>query len=226
MVLSLTLHKGMTKHVIKDLGIRTPDFFVVQGEDDISAINLPYPLFAKPVAEGTGKGITPQSKISSAKELASVCGHLLAMYRQPVLVETFLPGREFTVGIVGTGAEAVSVGVMEILLNAKAEKEIYSYENKVNYEDLVNYALVTGEWAKKAESVALSAWRGLSCRDAGRVDVRADKNGDMHFLEVNPLAGLHPVHSDLPIICAMNHISFSELIRRILEHAAKRISRA
>jgi D-alanine-D-alanine ligase len=223
LVLSLTLHKGMTKYVVRNLGVPTPDFAVVQEISDIEKISLPFPLFAKPVAEGTGKGITAKSKITTPNELSKACRSLLKEYRQPVLVETFLPGREFTVGIIGTGEKAYSVGVMEVLLRPEAEQEVYSYVNKENSEALVDYAILTDATAGKAEAVALAAWRGLLCRDAGRVDIRADRLGNMHFLEVNPLAGLHPEHSDLPMICSKNGISFTELLRRILESASERM---
>jgi D-alanine-D-alanine ligase len=222
MVLSLALHKGMTKHIIKNLGIPTPDFFLVQSESDLHKVSLPFPVFAKPVAEGTGKGISPKSKISNKESLVSVCRSLLTAYGQPVLVEAFLPGREFTVGIIGTGDGAYSVGVLEIVLRPGAEPGVYSYANKERCEELVDYQSVQGGIAEKAESVALAAWRGLQCRDAGRVDVRADAGGQLHFLEANPLAGLHPEHSDLPMICAKKGISYKELIRRIMEEAKKR----
>jgi len=222
-VLALTLHKGMTKRVVRDAGVRTPDFAEVKMLEDVGDIRLPFPLFAKPIAEGTGKGITAASKIRDRSELASVCSRLLEQYQQPVLVEEYLPGREFTVGITGEGREAVSVGVMEVILLDKAEKGVYSYHNKEKCEELVEYRKPGDALGKKAEAVALAAWRALDCRDAGRIDVRADNNGEVHFLEVNPLAGLHPEHSDLPIICTLYGISFLELIRRIMTHAVKRV---
>jgi len=223
LVLTLTLHKGMTKRVIRDLGIATPDFAVVAEESDVDSVRLPYPLFVKPVAEGTSKGIDASSKVGSPAELAQTCRRLLSTYRQPLIVETFLPGREFTVGIVGTGRDAVVIGILEIYLKEKAERDIYSYANKENYKELVEYRLLDGPLAGEAERVALKAWRGLGCRDGGRVDLRADGNGILHFLEVNPLAGLHPVHSDLPIICGLAGITYQELIDRIMQSAVKRI---
>ena len=130
LVLSLTLHKGMTKHVIRDLGIPTPDFAVIETAADIETAAIAFPVFAKPVAEGTGKGISAASKISTRESLERVCRELLDRYQQPVLVETFLPGREFTIGIVGTGADASALGVMEVMLNPAAEPDVYSYMNK------------------------------------------------------------------------------------------------
>ena len=223
LILSLTLHKGITKHVIRDLRIPTPDFAVIEKEEDIDKIALPFPLFAKPVAEGTSKGITASSKITSRKQLLHVCRNLLSTFRQPVLVEKFLPGREFTVGIVGTGEDAVVLGVMEVHLKDNAEQDVYSHINKENCEELVEYRLVNDTLAHTVRETALTAWRGLGCRDAGRVDLRADVQGIPHFLEVNPLAGLHPEHSDLPIICNLAGITYYELIDMIMRSALKRL---
>jgi len=223
MILALTLHKGMTKRVVRDLGLATPDFAVVEDDSEIETVNLPYPLFAKPVAEGTGKGIDAASKVADGEELAQVCRRLLAEFKQPVLLETYLPGREFTVGVTGTGREAVSIGVMEVLLLEQAERAGYSYANKKNYEDVVTYRLADDEAARQAEGLALAAWRGLGGRDGGRIDLRADAEGTLHFLEVNPLPGLHPIHSDLPILARLGAMSYRELIGRIMASALKRL---
>ena len=223
MILALTLHKGMTKRIVRDLGLATPDFAVVEDESEIERVSLPYPLFAKPVAEGTGKGIDAASRVADREELARVCRRLLARFQQPVLLETYLPGREFTVGIAGTGRAAVSIGVMEVLLLDEAERAGYSYANKKNYEDVVAYRLVADEGARQAEEVALAAWRGLGGRDGGRIDLRGDAEGAPHFLEVNPLPGLHPVHSDLPILARLGGMSYRELIGRIMASTLKRL---
>ena len=223
LVLALTLHKGMTKHVIRDMGIPTPDFAIIEKEDQSTGICLAYPLFAKPVAEGTGKGITAASKINTEKELVEVCRMLLAVFKQPVLVESFLPGREFTVGIIGTGKDAIATDTMEVCLKAQAEPDVYSYINKENYEKLVEYRLVYDEEAQQVRETALSAWRGLGCRDAGRMDLRSDRSGRPNFMEVNPLAGLHPQHSDLPIIFSLMGKTFHQLIDRIMHSALKRV---
>jgi D-alanine-D-alanine ligase len=179
-------------------------------------------LFAKPVAEGTSKGISATNKIRTNKELRAVCQHLLHIYRQPVLIETFLPGREFTVGIVGTGSRARALGVMEVLLREAAEPEVYSYANKALYTARVCYRLVDDALAAHALEMALQAWCGLGCRDGGRVDLRCDTHDTPYFLEVNPLPGLHPEHSDLPILCRLLGIRYEELIRLIMTSALER----
>jgi D-alanine-D-alanine ligase len=224
LVLALTLHKAMAKRVFRDVGIPTPDFAEINTIEDIEKISLSYPMFAKPLAEGTGKGIDSTSKIHTKEELTSVCSHLLQTYQQPVLLESYLPGREFTVGVVGTGNKARSVGVMEVILKDNAEQNAYSYINKEQCEELVEYRPVSDEMAKKSEEIALAAWRSIGCRDAGRVDLRSDIRGVPNVMEINPLAGIHPEHSDLPIICTFYGISYVSLMEMILESAMERIN--
>jgi D-alanine-D-alanine ligase len=189
--------------------------------------NLPFPLFAKPIAEGTGKGVSPASCISSAGELHEVCEMLLTKFRQPVLVETYLSGREFTVGILGTGDAARVLGTLEIVLLSDAEPGAYSYTNKERCEELVRYDLVRPDndpEVADAERIALMSWRELNGRDAGRIDLRSDGQWSCpNFIEANPLAGLHPEHSDLPMLATRVGMSYNELIRQIVESAAERV---
>ncbi|WP_419662136.1 DdlB2: D-alanine--D-alanine ligase [Desulfosarcina variabilis str. Montpellier] len=226
LVMALTLHKGMTKHVIRDAGIPTSDFLVVENIADTSKIKFAPPYFVKPVAEGTGKGVTPQSIVRRRKDLVAACLRLIDTYKQPVIVEKFLPGREFTTGIVGSGNNASAIGTIEVHLLDNAEAEVYSYVNKEECESRVEYRLVRpGDdlVVAEAERVALSAWRVLGCRDGGRIDLRCDAHGRPQFIEVNPLAGIHPEHSDLPIICNHLGIAYRDLIGWIVDSAAMRI---
>lgn len=222
LVLALTLNKAMTKQVIRDSNIPTPQFMLVNNIEDIQHCSLAYPLFAKPYAEGTGKGITASSIIRDTDQLASTCAFLLQKFKQPILVEEYLPGREFTVGIVGSGNNAHAIGTMEIILLDNAEKDVYSYINKEKCEERVEYRLAHDATAQMSAYVALQAWQALGCLDAGRVDIKCDSFGNPHFLEVNPLAGLHPTHSDLPIICTKVGISYQQLIATIIHNALSR----
>lgn len=224
LILAVALDKGITNQLVRALGIRTADFAVARDEAELEAIALPPPLHVKPVAEGTGKGVTSSSVVENRRELAQQVRQIWERYGQGALVETFLPGREFTVALLGTGAEARILGVLEIELREGADPLVYSYRNKEECEGLVNYSLPADDLALEAGDLALAAWRGLGCRDAGRVDVRADAFGQPTFLEVNPLAGLHPEHSDLPIICSLRGIPYTELIGEILRSAASRES--
>jgi D-alanine-D-alanine ligase len=226
LVMSLTLHKGMTKRIIRDAGIPTSDFVVAECQEDAAAVAFPPPFFVKPVAEGTGKGITPASIVRDRTGLPSACGQLINAFRQPVLIEPYLPGREFTVGIIGTGNRAMALGTIEVHLRESAETGVYSYANKAQYVERVSYELIRpgdDPVVAEAERVALAAWRVLGCRDAGRIDLRCNSTGRPLFMEVNPLAGIHPVHSDLPIICNHLGMPYPELIERIVASAALRI---
>jgi D-alanine-D-alanine ligase len=226
LVLALTLHKGLTKTVIRAAGIPTADFAIIEDPADLQSLDLPPPLFAKPVAEGTGKGISESSRVDTHERLSLLCTKLMHEFRQPVLVETYLPGREFTAGIVGTDNDAAVIGVMEVLFRNHHEGEkIYSYHSKSNYEELIDYVIPEREVVQACSDLALAAWRALGCRDGGRVDIRMDSLDRPNFIEVNPLAGLNPVHSDLPIICRLLGIPFQDLIARILDSAMQRIGR-
>jgi D-alanine-D-alanine ligase len=228
LVMALTLHKSMTKHVVRDAGIPTGDFALVENEADAAAIRFAPPYFLKPVAEGTSKGITSKSIVSDRALLWPLCAELLRDFKQPVIVEEFLPGREFTVGILGTGEHAEAIGTLEMGLKPGAESGVYSYVNKEQCEELVEYILVRPDddaCVRETERIALESWRVFGCRDAGRVDLRCDARGRPQFLEINPLAGLHPSHSDLPILCTKLGISYESLIDRILRSAMARTER-
>lgn len=228
--LGISLHKGMAKRVMQSAGIATPAFAEVRDEADIDPIDLPYPLFAKPLAEGSGKGISSKSRVNNKQELRELCLDLLERFRQPVLVETFLSGREFTVGVLGTGRKAYCPGMMEVVFrkDAKAStNEIYGQYTKDNYGKVLDYVPVhEPQIIRECEALTLAVWQALGGRDAGRVDVRYDSKGVANFIEVNPLPGLNYIHSDLPILCNMNGIGFTELIGRIMESAKTRVKSA
>ena len=225
LVCALTLHKGMAKQVARGHGVPTPDFALVATLAEAAAVTLPFPLFVKPVAEGTSKGVSAKSLVTSRAALLEVCAELLAEYREPVLVEEFLSGREFTVGILGTGSGARALATLEVVLKAGADAAVYSYRNKAQWRELVEYKLLeAGALRRDVEEVALATWKCLGCRDAGRVDVRLDAAGNPQMLEVNPLAGLTPEHSDLPIMAALEGMDFETLIGEILRCTTTRLA--
>jgi D-alanine-D-alanine ligase len=112
---------------------------------------------------------------------------------------------------------------MEVIMKDVGEGDVYSYFIKENYEKRVGYQLVSDPIALQAAETALAAWRGLGCRDGGRMDLRADRDGRPHFMEVNPLAGLHPVHSDLPILAGLAGMSYRDLIGEIMRSTLDRL---
>jgi len=220
--LALSLDKALCKRVIRDAGIPTPDFCLVRSTEDIRKKKPAFPLFVKPVSEGTGKGISEHSLVHNEDEFINVCTDLLQRFHQPVLVETYLPGREFTVGVIGNGKNARVVGVMEVVFR-KHVREIYSYENKQNYEEVVDYRNINGKLYWKCAELALQVWEATGARDGGRVDMKLNTKGNPEFIEINPLAGLNFHHSDLPILAQLNGIDFQQLITLIMQAAEDRV---
>lgn len=223
LVCAATLDKAVAKRLVRDAGLRTAPFAVVTEDSDLGGIGLRYPLFAKPVAEGTSKGVDGRSRCCSPGSLRIVCRKLMRTFRQPVLVEEYLPGREFTTAVLGTGAQARVLGTMEICMRTGVPCDDYSYEIKERCEEFVDYrSLEKGALREEVDGLALAAYRAFECRDAGRVDTRLDAAGRACFLEINPLPGLHPTHSDLPIIAALEGMAYADLVGAILESAGRR----
>jgi D-alanine-D-alanine ligase len=222
LTLALCLDKAMAKRVLRDASVPTADFALIESDADIAKVALDFPLFLKPVSEGSGKGVDARSRVGNPAELDRVARDLLARFRQPVLVEEFLPGREFTVGVTGTGDEADILGVIEIVPTAAYVGEAYGYENKSDWEGKLDIVPVDDDAARAAAQVALAAWRVLRCRDGGRADVRLDRNGQPRFIEVNPLAGIRPGYSDLCFIAEFQGISYPELIGKFLNAFLRR----
>lgn len=222
LTMALTLDKAMCKLVVRACGVPTADFALIEQIGDADRVALAYPLFVKPVAEGSGKGIDERSKVCDLPSLKRCAAELLRKFNQPVLVETFLPGREFTVGIIGTGDEAVVLGVSEIVKKSNYVGDAYGFENKERWHDKVDIIGAPQAEAKIAGEVALAAWRCLRCRDGGRVDVRCDAQGSAQFMEVNPLAGLRPGYSDMCFIAEREGLSYQQLIGKIMDSFLKR----
>lgn len=212
---ALCLDKAMTKRVLRDHGLPTPPFALVADLSAVTEIDLPFPLMAKPVREGNSKGLSAACRVTSPGKLRAICRMLLDRHRQPVLVEPFLPGREFTVGILGTGQSATAVAVAEKLLG----------DEPVYVKDGAGFPtrLVADAEAAQARHLGLRAWRALGCRDGGRVDLRSDAEGRPQLLEVNTFPGLRPGNSDLPVMCQLAGIPFVELIGRLVASACERI---
>lgn len=222
-VMIVTLDKSLAKLKIAQAGLPTAKWTVVANSSELPKVDMAFPLFIKPVAEGTGKGISAKSLVTHKAELESEAKNLLERFGQPVLIESYLPGREFTVGIVGNGKTAQVLGVMEIISLPGAEMGGHTFHNKENCKTLMKYKIATDEVAKLAGQLALDSWKALGCLDVGRVDIRCDEKQNPHFLEVNPLPGLNPVHSDISILCSENGIKYQEMMNLILGASISRL---
>jgi len=218
-ILGISLNKYLTRLIVSAAGVPVSPGMLISSGQDIQKCNLQYPLFIKPVSEGTGKGINEKSLLNSPAELKEMAEWILARFNQPALVEEYLPGREFTVGVIGSGDDAIAIGGMEIECRDNLP---YSVEFKENYREFCKYIPMAKEFSEECKTVALNVWKALGGVDGGRVDVKADRDGRMCFMEVNPLAGLHPIDSDLPILSRMIGIDYQTLIEMIMRSAIKR----
>lgn len=227
LTLSLCLDKAMAKRVWQQAGVATAPFAVIS---DAAALrgnraDLPdFPLFVKPLHEGTSKGIDAASVVASEAALRARVEWTLARYDQPALVEAFLPGREFSVGILGAGAEAHVLGVTEITTPAthgisdQGEKERWGASVAGVFTPVASETALGASLA----DLALRAYRAVECRDLGRVDIRMDAAARPHVMELNPLVGLHPMCSVMPIIARQAGLSYNELIDAIVTSALRR----
>lgn len=218
-IMGISLNKHLTRLIVSAAGVPVSPGMLISDKADIKKCNLKYPLFIKPVSEGTGKGITEKSLVNTPEELKKMAEWILTRFNQPALAEEYLPGREFTIGIIGTGDEAIAVGGMEIECRDNLP---YSVEVKENYQEYCKYYPINKDLDEECKTVALNVWKALGCVDAGRVDLKADRNGRICFIEVNPLAGLNPVHSDLPILSRMSGIEYQPLMEMIMKATLKR----
>jgi D-alanine-D-alanine ligase len=234
--LSLCLDKARTKETLTFHGIPTPKFALVERIEDFESrtADLKLPLFVKPVHEGSSKGITDSNLCWDRPHLLRQIGFLLENYNQPVLVEEYLPGKEFTCAVLGNGAEATVLPIVGMNFETlpKGALPIYSFEAKFVWDRPENPldifqcpARITRELQASIERVTLDAFRVLGCRDWARIDVRLDAAGVPNVLEVNPLPGILPDPADnscLPKAARAAGIGYEELIQNCLKYAAAR----
>lgn len=225
--LAICLDKPLVKKVVAASGIRTPRWQVIsnsQGLGEMYWDDFPFPAFVKLVHEGSSKGIRLGSRVESPKQIADMLLELLERYQQPVMVEEFIAGDEVTVGIVGNSPPRV-VGIMRILPKKGEPCFIYSLEVKREWESMVDYEcpaqLEAGILQELIDS-SLKVFKVLGCRDFARLDFRVNSEGTPYFLEINPLAGLNPHSSDLPIIATKVGWTYEALISAILDAALER----
>jgi D-alanine-D-alanine ligase len=233
--LSLCLDKSRTKETLSYHGIPTPRFAVVERLADLEKVKgLSLPLFVKPLHEGSSKGITDSNLCWDRPHLLRQTEFLLENYGQPVLVEEYLPGKEFTCAVLGNGTEATVLPVVGMNFETlpAGALPIYSFDAKFVWDrpekplDIFQCpARITRELQASIERVTLDAFRVLGCRDWARIDVRLDAAGVPNVLEVNPLPGILPDPADnscLPKAARAAGINYDELIQRCLKYAAER----
>ena len=225
LTLSVTLDKSMAKRIVMSEAIPTPRFRKVRGLEDLHRLDLSYPLFVKLCDEGSSKGVRLNSRVGDRNALEERVGWLLKTYGPPVLVEEFVSGPEFTVGVLGNEHPEV-LGVMQVeIKGVPPDQAVYSLEIKREWEKRVAYHCpppIGQALLQQIEEVAVQAYQVLDCRDVSRVDLRVGKDGIPYFLEINPLPGLSPVYGDLPIMAKGMGWTYERLVRTIFHHALSR----
>ena len=235
--LALCLDKARTKEILRARGVPTADWWLISTHGELRDFmqRTPLlPLFAKPVHEGSSKGITERNVIASHHALEPVVADLLERYEQPVILETFLPGAEFTCGVLGNGGSARVLPIVGLDFGAlpPGALPIYGFEAKwlwdTHEEPLDIFecpADIPNALRAEIEDVVLRAYRALGCRDWSRVDVRLDALGRANVVEVNPLPGILPHPSDnscLPKAARAAGLTYNELIGAALTAACAR----
>ena len=236
LTLGLALHKGRTKEILRQRGVPTAPFILAHSRDDARNVRMAFPLFAKPAFEGSGKGVSVHSLCRNRAELVAQVDLLLATYRQPVLIERYLPGQEFTVAVLGNGDEARCLPIVGISFDAlpAGTPPIYGYEAKWLWDTIDNPleiyhcpARIPETLADDIRAAALAAYRALECRDWCRIDVRCDAVGRPQVVELNPLPGILPDPRDnscFPKAAAAVGMSYDDLICTVADIAWRRIS--
>lgn len=226
LALAITLDKPLSKKILAYHGVPTAPFKVFETESDIDEQGLRFPIFVKPSHEGSSMGISPSSLCPGPLDLYREARRLLHQYRQPVLAEEFLPGREFTVGILGN-QKPVVFPVMEINFDKVPPRHgnLYSRQFKTDWDDNSYYscpANISPELEADLKEMALNTYRILGCRDFSRVDLRLDRYGNPNVMEINPLPGMAPGFSDYPRIAQKAGWSYADLVNGVLECALRR----
>lgn len=227
--LAITLDKATTKKLLSQDGILTPNYRLYQGAARGVEPGLRYPVIVKPNYEGTSKGIGGKSVATTPEELHEIVVKVWKAYQAPVLVEEYIEGREYTVGILGNSTLKV-LGPMEIEFKSEAGRyPVYSFEAKQQPNPIdnpifqVNCPVSLGkEMDRQIAAFAKKAFRSLGCRDVSRIDFKIDGKGNIFFLEINPLPGLTPGFSDLTIMAEKSGMPYDSLIKRILTPAIQR----
>ena len=233
--LGICLDKRRTKEILAYHRVPTPRFVTLTSVAQLPS-RLRYPLMVKPILEGSSKGVTDASLVHDRRALRRQLAWALETYRQPVLVEEYLPGREFTVAMLGNGAELQVLPIVEINLNAlpAGANPIYSYEAKWLWDTeeaplpiFTCPAELDPFLRHRIEEVCRQAFTVLGCRDWCRIDVRLDAAGHPHIIELNPLPGILPrpeQNSCFPKAARAAGLSYDDLILAVADAACLRLN--
>jgi D-alanine-D-alanine ligase len=234
LTLGICLDKSRAKEILSHYAIPTPNFYVIASVDELAGVHIPLPCMVKPLYEGSSKGIFNASLVRTHAELVEQVGRIVSTYAQPALIEEFLPGREFTVAMLGNGNSLQVLPIVEIQFDSLPEgvNPIYSYEAKWIWDqsddplDIFTCpAQIPVQLKAAIEKICRDTYRVLRCRDWSRIDVRLDAAGDPHIIEVNPLPGILPnpeENSCYPKAARAAGMSYQQLLNNVLDAGCRR----
>jgi len=234
LTLAVCLDKSRAKEILSYYKIPTAKFSVIYSLADLSTLRTGFPCMVKPLNEGSSKGIFDASLVQTLHELQAQVENVLVRYDEPVIVEEFLPGREFTVAMLGNGEDVRVLPIVEIKFDSlpKGVNPIYSFEAKWIWDQSSNPlnifecpARVSPSLNAAIVKLCSDAYKVLRCRDWSRIDVRLDKNGVPNIIEINPLPGILPKPEDnscYPKAARAAGMSYDEMLNCVLDEACKR----
>jgi D-alanine-D-alanine ligase len=223
--LAITLDKGLAKRIVREAGVATARAVMLSSTDPIPP-QLRYPVIVKPNLEGSSKGVTRTSVARDRAELSELLTTLRKKFSSPMLLEEFLPGREFTVGVLGDISPRVLPPMEVVFDESCGDLPIYSYEHKTGEDTSATFevpAKLDESLREKLHKAALDCFAALGCRDVARIDFRLDADGEPNFIECNPLPGLSPGYSDLCVIAQSVGMDHATLVGAILAPAVRRM---
>ena len=228
LTLGLTLDKGLAKKVFLTDNVPTPKFFLAGPDTDFENLDgMRFPFFVKPSHEGSSKGISDRSIVADKASLKQQVEDIFRLYRQPVLVEEFIRGGEFTVLVIGNDKpRALAPVQIQIAGHLEAGELVYT-SRRLEGDDIVYVcpAKISPELDRRMRSIAVRAYQSLGCRDFSRVDFRTNEQGEAFVLEVNPLPAL-TVDDVFPLIAKAEGMSYNDLILSIIQEALVRTGRS
>lgn len=225
--LGVALDKALTKRLLTTYRVPTPDYVVFSHKKSPVIPKLQYPVIVKPNAEGSSKGISDVSIAASEDELRQLLQTNLADYGEDMLVEQYIGGREFTVGVLGNGDDTRVFEPMEIVYKKTTQGDycVYSYGVKQKYTEYVRYdcpSTISPRIRSNMKKLARTIYDALGCLDFARMDFRVTPEGKIYFIEINPLPGLAPGYSDFPMLAEFNGVPYEELVGSVLKAACAR----
>jgi len=233
LVEAIVLNKAKTKEILIAYHIPTLPFYIFNSKTELLKKDLKFPLILKPIAQGSSAGITNKSVVFNKKQLTKQLEILLKTFNQPVLAESFLTGREFSVAMMGNPPKILPIIEPNHKILPKNYLPLDSLEVKWYFEEqggAENYLQCPAEIDKKLknklETICFDTWKVLGIRDWCRIDIKCDEKENPYVLEVNSPPGIIPPEvsksSYFPLAARKAGIDYPNLLKKLIEIALER----